>query len=231
MKMHACKALLLSATLTACTLTASHATPVHRTTPKPRPSIGIGQVTQTPKPKPTSSRKLGVRSTPTPSPAPTSPSGQTPTPGPTPLPTATPAAVPSPTPAPTPVPPITQFAYGAIKFMRANIGKTYVLGATGPDSYDCSGLIQAAWKAVGVSLPRTSGQQYDATVRIAYEDLQPGDLVFFGDHGSRHVGLYIGNDQMIDAANSRRGVTVSNLTLTWYKQNLGGYGRVPATDV
>ena len=187
MKKHVCKALLLSATLTACTLTAAHGAPKPKPTPKPKHQVAVAARTV--------------------------------------------ADTPTPTPAPSPVPPITQYAFGAMKFMRANIGKTYVMGGTGPDVYDCSGLIQAAWKAVGVTLPRTSGQQYAATVRIAYEDLQPGDLVFFGYHGSHHVGMYIGNDQMIDAANPRRGVTYSDLTQSWYKQNLGGYGRIPATDV
>lgn len=147
------------------------------------------------------------------------------------------AVSPSPTPAPSPVPevipvpPISQYAFGALKFMRANLGKPYVLGGVGPEVYDCSGLIQAAWRAVGVSLPRVSGQQFQATVRIDYEDLQPGDLVFFGSRGSKHVGMYLGDDTMLDAANPKRGVTISDLTQNWYKKNLAGYGRVPATDI
>lgn len=118
-----------------------------------------------------------------------------------------------------------------MKYVRANLGKKYVLGATGPNTFDCSGLMQAAWKAVGVTLPRISSQQFAATVRVTYEDLQPGDMVFFGPKGSQHVGIYIGNNKMIDAANSRRGVVISDLTLDWYVKNLAGYGRIPATDV
>lgn len=90
------------------------------------------------------------------------------------------------------------FAYGAI-------GKPYVWGATGPGSYDCSGLTQAAWRAAGVSLPRTTYTQINAGQRISRDQLAPGDLVFFYS-GVTHVGMYIGNGQMVHAP--RPGSTV-----------------------
>jgi cell wall-associated NlpC family hydrolase len=83
------------------------------------------------------------------------------------------------------------FAYGAV-------GKPYVWGATGPYGYDCSGLTQAAWRAAGVSLPRTTYTQINAGRRISRAELAPGDLVFFYS-GVSHVGLYIGNGLMIHA--------------------------------
>lgn len=83
------------------------------------------------------------------------------------------------------------FAYGAI-------GLPYVWGATGPGSYDCSGLTQAAWRSAGVSLPRTASTQIDAGTRVSRSRLQPGDLVFFYS-GVSHVGLYVGGGQMIHA--------------------------------
>lgn len=86
----------------------------------------------------------------------------------------------------------------ALAFARAQIGKPYVWGATGPDSYDCSGLTQAAWKAAGVDLPRTTYDQVNAGRTVSLADAQPGDLVFFYDDIS-HVGLYIGNGMMIHA--------------------------------
>ncbi|MFK4101439.1 NlpC/P60 family protein [Streptomyces sp. NPDC019531] len=86
----------------------------------------------------------------------------------------------------------------ALAFARAQIGKPYVWGATGPDSYDCSGLTQAAWKAAGVSLPRVTYDQVNAGTTVSLADAQPGDLVFFYDDIS-HVGLYIGNGMMIHA--------------------------------
>ncbi|MDT0428119.1 MULTISPECIES: C40 family peptidase [Streptomyces] len=83
------------------------------------------------------------------------------------------------------------FAYGAL-------GKPYVWGATGPDSFDCSGLTQAAWRAAGVSLPRTTYSQINAGNRVSRSELAPGDLVFFYS-GISHVGMYIGGGQMIHA--------------------------------
>ncbi|MGI5457205.1 NlpC/P60 family protein [Streptomyces sp. CA-249302] len=86
----------------------------------------------------------------------------------------------------------------ALAFARAQIGKPYVWGATGPGSYDCSGLTQASWKAAGVSLPRTTYDQVNAGTTVSLADAQPGDLIFFYDDIS-HVGIYIGNGMMIHA--------------------------------
>ncbi|CAM5229215.1 Glycoside hydrolase OS=Streptomyces alboniger OX=132473 GN=CP975_21445 PE=3 SV=1 [Streptomyces alboniger] len=86
----------------------------------------------------------------------------------------------------------------ALAFARAQIGKPYVWGATGPDSYDCSGLTQAAWKAAGVDIPRVTYDQVNAGTTVSLSAAQPGDLVFFYDDIS-HVGMYIGNGMMIHA--------------------------------
>ncbi|MFF2509553.1 NlpC/P60 family protein [Streptomyces sp. NPDC058086] len=86
----------------------------------------------------------------------------------------------------------------ALAFARTQIGKPYVWGATGPGSYDCSGLTQAAWKAAGVDLPRTTWDQVNVGTTVPLSDIKPGDLVFFYDDIS-HVGLYIGNGMMIHA--------------------------------
>jgi len=94
--------------------------------------------------------------------------------------------------------PATGRAAEAIAFARAQLGKPYVWGATGPDSYDCSGLVQAAWRSAGISLPRTTYDQITAARRITRDQLQPGDLVFFYS-GISHVGLYTGNGRMIHA--------------------------------
>ncbi|MFE7753793.1 NlpC/P60 family protein [Streptomyces sp. NPDC057418] len=85
-----------------------------------------------------------------------------------------------------------------LAFARAQIGKPYVWGATGPASYDCSGLTQAAWRAADVTLPRTTWDQVEVGTRVATADLQPGDLVFFYDDIS-HVGVYKGDGMMIHA--------------------------------
>lgn len=86
----------------------------------------------------------------------------------------------------------------ALAFARSQVGKPYVWGATGPDSYDCSGLTQAAWNAAGISLPRTTYDQVNAGTTVSLSNAQPGDLVFFYDDVT-HVGIYIGNGKMIHA--------------------------------
>jgi cell wall-associated NlpC family hydrolase len=99
----------------------------------------------------------------------------------------------------------------AIAFARDQIGKPYVWGATGPDSFDCSGLTQAAYKAAGIDLPRTTYDQVDAGTRVAESDLRPGDLIFFYSDVS-HVGLYIGNGEMIHAPHTGTVVKIAPIT-------------------
>ncbi|TMU94054.1 C40 family peptidase [Streptomyces sp. DASNCL29] len=86
----------------------------------------------------------------------------------------------------------------AVSYAYAALGKPYVWGATGPHGYDCSGLTQAAWRAAGVALPRTTYTQINAGQRVTRDQLAPGDLVFFYS-GISHVGLYIGGGRMIHA--------------------------------
>jgi cell wall-associated NlpC family hydrolase len=86
----------------------------------------------------------------------------------------------------------------AIAFARAQIGKPCVWGATGPDSYDCSSLTQAAWRAAGVELPRAAYQQALAGAPVALAGIEPGDLVLFFDD-DRHVGLCTGGGMMVHA--------------------------------
>ncbi|GAA1423917.1 C40 family peptidase [Streptomyces thermospinosisporus] len=88
----------------------------------------------------------------------------------------------------------------AVSYAYQKLGTPYVWGATGPDAFDCSGLIQAAYRSAGVSLPRTTYAQINAGRRIARSELLPGDLVFFYS-GISHVGIYVGNGQMIHAPN------------------------------
>lgn len=89
-------------------------------------------------------------------------------------------------------------AAAAISAARAKLGKPYVYGAGGPDSFDCSGLTAWAWAAAGVSLPHNAAAQQGMGTSVAQSDLRPGDLVFFGSP-AYHVGLYIGGGLMIHA--------------------------------
>ena len=80
----------------------------------------------------------------------------------------------------------------------SQLGKPYVWAADGPDTYDCSGLTMWAWAHAGVVLPHNSGAQFAATARVAVVDWQPGDLLFFGSP-IHHVGMYIGDGDMVEA--------------------------------
>ena len=100
--------------------------------------------------------------------------------------------------------PNTAAAAAAIAYATAQLGKPYVYGGTGPDVFDCSGLVLTAFAAAGITLPRTAEYQIDAGYPVPQKQLQPGDLVFFnlgeqiaGRPG--HVGIYLGNGLMIDA--------------------------------
>ncbi len=96
----------------------------------------------------------------------------------------------------------------AVAYARQKLGSPYVWGATGPDAFDCSGLVLAAYRSAGVSLPRTTYAQIDAGRRVSRSELLPGDLVFFYS-GISHVGLYIGNGEMIHAPNPSAPVRVA----------------------
>ncbi|MFR9729524.1 C40 family peptidase [Saccharopolyspora sp. MS10] len=92
----------------------------------------------------------------------------------------------------------------ALSFADDQLGKPYVWGAAGPDSFDCSGLTQMAWKASGVDIPKYSRSQYSqGGVHVPLTQAQPGDLVFWGagrDPGAiHHVALYLGNDEILHA--------------------------------
>jgi len=97
-----------------------------------------------------------------------------------------------------------------IEEAKRQLGKPYVWGADGPESFDCSGFTQWAWKAGGVYLPHYSGAQYSGTTHISMSAIQPGDLIFYEDPGS-HVALYIGNGTIIHAPNSRSTVRYDSL--------------------
>ncbi|MFG2359517.1 NlpC/P60 family protein [Streptomyces sp. NPDC048521] len=103
-----------------------------------------------------------------------------------------------PLPPPAPESPRALRAAKAIAFARAQLGKPCVWGATGPDSYDCSSLTQAAWKAAGVTLPRAAHEQALAGAPVTLTGLEPGDLVLFFDD-DRHVGLHVGDGMMVHA--------------------------------
>ncbi|MFI9249175.1 NlpC/P60 family protein [Streptomyces sp. NPDC053069] len=103
-------------------------------------------------------------------------------------------------------------AAAAVSYAYAKLGSPYVWGATGPNAFDCSGLAQAAYRSAGVSLPRTTYAQINAGRRVSRSELLPGDLVFFYS-GISHVGIYVGNGQMIHAPNPSAPVRLAPVDL------------------
>ncbi|MFI0907948.1 C40 family peptidase [Streptomyces sioyaensis] len=94
-----------------------------------------------------------------------------------------------------------------VSFLKAQLGKAYVMGATGSSAYDCSGLTQAAFKQVGIDLPRVSQDQSTAGTQVGLDNLQVGDILYWGSAGSAyHVGVYIGDGKFIGAQNPSTGI-------------------------
>lgn len=96
----------------------------------------------------------------------------------------------------------------AVEFATAQMGKPYEWGAEGPDSFDCSGMTQAAWAAAGISIPRTSQQQWAQLPRVDIEDMRPGDLIVYFDDAS-HIAMYVGDGAMVHAPRPGRTVTIA----------------------
>ena len=96
----------------------------------------------------------------------------------------------------------------AVDYALDQVGDSYVYGATGTESWDCSGLTMVAWGQAGVSLPHSSSAQYSSGPSVPRDQLAPGDLVFYYSPIS-HVGMYIGNGMIVHASNPSTGVKVS----------------------
>ncbi|YCK35339.1 NlpC/P60 family protein [Actinomadura sp. ATCC 39365] len=113
-------------------------------------------------------------------------------------------------------------AAGAVAFARRQVGKPYVYGATGPNAFDCSGLSLKAYESVGIGLNRTSQGQYQQGWAVSRASLQPGDLVFYNGALPGHVGIYVGNDEIINALNSATGVRYDSIN---YPGSITGFRR------
>ncbi|QLY34030.1 C40 family peptidase [Nocardia huaxiensis] len=97
----------------------------------------------------------------------------------------------------------------ALNAAETKLGAQYSWGASGPYSFDCSGLVQWAYKQAGVDLPRTSFEQSHVGAPVAYQDLQPGDIVI--TNGGGHVGIYAGDNQLLNAVQSGTPVSYTPL--------------------
>ncbi|WP_369145867.1 C40 family peptidase [Streptomyces sp. R44] len=105
-------------------------------------------------------------------------------------------------------------AAAIVAFARAQIGDAYVSGGTGPNSWDCSGLVQAAYRAAGIDLPRISYEQSSMGTSVSLSNLQPGDILYWGSRsGSYHVAIYVGGGKYVGAQNPSSGVVEH--TMDW----------------
>ena len=114
----------------------------------------------------------------------------------------------------------------AVAYALSKVGHSYVAGADGPGTFDCSGLTMAAWRSAGVSLPHYSKAQYGATRHVSRSELRPGDLLFYFGSGAHHVSMYIGGGMMVSASNPRAGVEIIAAWGPWYGSRYSGAGRV-----
>ncbi|MET7337739.1 C40 family peptidase [Nonomuraea sp. NPDC005650] len=98
----------------------------------------------------------------------------------------------------------------AVAVAKDQVGDPYRYGATGPGSFDCSGLVQYAWKKAGVKLPRVASSQFARTRnKVSWRNLQPGDLMFF--RGLGHVGMYVGKGKMVHSPRTGERVRIDKL--------------------
>jgi cell wall-associated NlpC family hydrolase len=116
-------------------------------------------------------------------------------------------------------PPSSPGGAGAVQAAESQVGVPYVWGGQSPKGsaspgFDCSGLVAYAWGQVGVSLPHFSGAQMADTTPVPVNDLQPGDLLFYGPGGSEHVAMYVGGSSMIEAPYTGASVWVTGLRLS-----------------
>jgi cell wall-associated NlpC family hydrolase len=116
--------------------------------------------------------------------------------------------------------PTTTQADKAVAYAYAQIGKPYQWGATGPNSFDCSGLVMAAWASAGVDIPRDTYEQWAGLPHIPVSEMEPGDLIIYDGEG--HVAMYVGDGYIIDAPHTGADVERIPYDTSWYVDNEDG---------
>ena len=130
--------------------------------------------------------------------------------------TTNPAPKPTPTPRPAPSPSVSPSSARAaiVNYAKAQVGKAYIWGGEGPNGFDCSGLVLKAYQQAGIYLPHYSGSQIARGHRISLDEIQPGDLL--AKPGGGHIAIYVGNGQIVEAANPRAGVRLTSIYSSLY---------------
>lgn len=119
-------------------------------------------------------------------------------------------------------------AHPVIEIAEKLKGKPYRYGGVTPKGFDCSGLVHYAYGKAGLSIPRTTRDQYRASLRLPIENARPGDLLFFKINSRKlsHVGLYTGNGRFIHASTTKKRVAEASLDDPYWRKRLIGAGRV-----
>jgi cell wall-associated NlpC family hydrolase len=113
----------------------------------------------------------------------------------------------------------------AVAFVYGQLGCPYVYGATGPchDGFDCSGLVQAAWAAAGVAIPRDTYEDWAELPHVSLSSIEPGDLILYNGEG--HVAMYVGGGYIIDAPQTGMDVERIPMSTPWYADGVDGVVR------
>ena len=113
---------------------------------------------------------------------------------------------------------------------QSRIGAPYKYGGSGPDAFDCSGLVSYAYRQIGVAVPRTAAQQFAAATPVKRSDLRPGDLVFFrlDSRAVSHVGIYAGDGRFVHAPQRGGNVRLASLDDDYFRRSFAGGGRLYA---
>lgn len=128
--------------------------------------------------------------------------------------TTNPAPTPKPRPAPSPSVSPSSARAAIVNYAKAQVGKAYIWGGEGPNGFDCSGLVLKAYQQAGIYLPHYSGSQIARGHRISLDEIQPGDLL--AKPGGGHIAIYVGNGQIVEAANPRAGVRLTSIYSSLY---------------
>lgn len=116
----------------------------------------------------------------------------------------------------------------------SHVGARYQLGANGHGKFDCSGLVQTAYQAVGQPLPRTAREMLRVGERISYQDAHPGDLLLYDwgsrRHSSLHVMIYLGNDLAVHASPSARAVEITSISRPQWRRHFVAGARILPTS-